>query len=94
MAIRPRFFDDIAGFAGTAFSAATGVREEIHTLIRSQINEILFSLHLVRRDEFEAVQEMASHARLAQEKAEHRLAALEARLDELEQSLTAPSSQR
>ncbi|MCX8666748.1 accessory factor UbiK family protein [Acetobacteraceae bacterium B3987] len=94
MVSRPRFLDDLTGFAGTAFSAASGLREEVHTLIRSQINEILFSLNLVRRDEFDAVQEMAARARAEQEQTAERLQALEARLDELEQALTAPSSQR
>ncbi len=93
MVSRPRFLDDLTGFAGTAFSAASGLREEVHTLIRSQINEILFSLNLVRRDEFDAVQEMAARARAEQEQTTQRLQALEARLDELEQALTTPSSQ-
>ncbi|MCX5618303.1 accessory factor UbiK family protein [Bombella sp. TMW 2.2543] len=92
MAFRPRFLDDLTGLAGTAFSAASGLREEVHTLIHSQINEILFSLNLVRRDEFDAVQEMASRARLEQEQTEQRIKALEARLDELEQTLTAPTN--
>ena len=91
MAFRPRFLDDLTGLAGTAFSAASGLREEVHTLIRSQISEVLFSLNLVRRDEFDAVQEMASRARLAQEQAEQRIKDMEARLDELEQTLTAPA---
>ncbi|CDG33493.1 hypothetical protein CO583_07585 [Parasaccharibacter sp. TMW2.1882] len=93
MVSRPRFLDDLTGLAGTAFSAASGLREEVHTLIRSQINEMLFSLNLVRRDEFEAVQEMASRTRAEQERTEQRLRELEARLDELEQALTAPPSQ-
>lgn len=93
MVSRPRFLDDLTSLAGTAFSAASGLREEVHTLIRSQINEMLFSLNLVRRDEFEAVQEMASRTRAEQERTEQRLRELEARLDELEQALTAPPSQ-
>lgn len=83
MAMRPRFFDDIAGFAGTAFSAAQGMREEVHSLMRSRIDEVLYSLDLVRRDEFDAVQEMASRARQTQTEIETRLARLEERLDHL-----------
>lgn len=94
MADRPRFFDDLTGFAGTAFSAVTGAREEVHALIRSRVDEVLYSLNLVRRDEFEAVQEMASRARLAQERSESRLTELEDRLNDLEQTLTEPSSER
>lgn len=94
MVARPRFLDDLTGLAGTAFSAASGLREEIQTLIHSQINEILFSLNLVRRDEFDAVQEMASRARQEQEQTEQRLTMLEARLNELEQFLAENTSQR
>ncbi|MXV43684.1 accessory factor UbiK family protein [Saccharibacter sp. 17.LH.SD] len=91
MVERPRFFDDISGLAGAAFSAAHGAREEINSLIRSRLDEVLQTLNLVRRDEFEAVQEMASRARQGQEKMEARLTELETRLNDLEQSLTDPA---
>lgn len=86
MVDRPRLFDDLAGAAGTAFSAFSGIREEIHALIRSRIDEVLYSLDLVRREEFEVVQEMVSRARQAQTETESRLNELEKRLGELEQS--------
>ncbi|MDF7673339.1 accessory factor UbiK family protein [Acetobacteraceae bacterium ESL0709] len=91
MVDRPRFFDDLAGAAGTAFSAFSGIREEIHALIRSRIDEVLYSLDLVRREEFEVVQEMASRARQSQEEAETRLAELENRISKLEQHQTKSS---
>ncbi|GBR46135.1 MULTISPECIES: accessory factor UbiK family protein [Neokomagataea] len=84
MSIKARFFDDIAGLAGNAFSAANGVREEIHAIVRARVDEVLNGLDLVRRDEFDAIQEMAGRARLAQEEAEARLAGLEERLARLE----------
>jgi len=87
MSDRPRFFDDIAGLAGNAFSAVTGAREELHSIIRTRVDEILGALELVRRDEFDAVQEMATRARIGQAETEARLAALESRLATLE-SLT------
>jgi len=78
---RPRFFDDLAGVAGGAFSAVSGLREEIHAMIRSRTDEILSSLDLVRREELDVVREMAAEARMAQAAAETRLAAIEKRLE-------------
>ena len=48
-------------------------------MIRARIDETIRRLELVRREEFEAVQELAANARAGQEAAEARLAALEAR---------------
>jgi BMFP domain-containing protein YqiC len=84
MSERPRFFDDMAGVAGGAFSALVGLKDEAEALVRARIDEAIRRLDLVRRDELEAVQEMAANARSAQEAAELRLAALEARLAKLE----------
>ena len=83
MADRPRFFDDLAGVAGGAFSALNGLREEIESQIRARVNETIRHLELVRKEELDAVAEMASNARAAQEAAESRLAALEARMTAL-----------
>lgn len=81
---RPRFFDDLAGVAGGAFSALHGLREEVQSMVRSRIDEVLASLDLVRREELDIVREMAAHARTGQEDAEARLATIEDRLHELE----------
>ncbi|AQS91788.1 MULTISPECIES: accessory factor UbiK family protein [Gluconobacter] len=88
MADRPRFFDDLAGLAGNAFSAVTGAREELHAIVRTRVDEILNSLDLVRRDEFDAVQEMATRARMAQDATEQRLAEIESRLAAVEELAT------
>ena len=77
---RPRFFDDLAGVAGGAISALQGVREEMESQMRARIDDAIRRLDLVRRDEFDAVAEMAANARAGQEAAEARLSALEARL--------------
>jgi BMFP domain-containing protein YqiC len=66
------------------FDLLSGIRDEIETIIRARIDETLRRLSLVKREEFEAVQEMASRARLAQAEVESRLAALESRLAALE----------
>lgn len=84
MAERAKFFDDIAGVAGGAFSALAGVGEEMGALIRTRVDEALARLALVRREEFEVVAELAAAARAGQEQAEARLAALEARLGRID----------
>lgn len=83
MTERPRLLDDLAGLAGGAVSALSGLRDEVESIIRARIDETLRRLDLVRREEFDAVAEMAARARAGQEAAEARLAALEARLDAL-----------
>ena len=84
MAERAKFFDDIAGVAGGAFSAIAGIGEELGALVRTRVDEALAKLALVRREEFEVVSELAAQARAGQEQAETRLAALEARVAALE----------
>jgi BMFP domain-containing protein YqiC len=91
MAERPRFFDDLAGVAGGAISALAGLREEIEALARARIDETIRRLDLVKREELDAVAELAANARTGQEAAEallhdalERLAALEARVVALE----------
>ncbi len=81
MTERPRFIDDLAGVAGGAFSALAGIREEAESMVRARVDEAIRKLDLVRRDDLDAVMEMAANARTGQEAAERRLAALEARLD-------------
>jgi BMFP domain-containing protein YqiC len=75
-----RLLDDLARVATGALGALTGVRDEIETRLREQVERILARMNLVRREEFDAVQAMASKAREAQEALEARVAALEARL--------------
>ncbi len=84
MAERTKFFDDIAGVAGGAFSALAGVGEELGALVRARVDEAMARLALVRREEFEVVAELAAAARAGLEQAEIRLAALEARIVALE----------
>lgn len=91
MSERPRFFDDLAGVAGGAMSALAGLREEMEALARARIDEAIRRLELVRREEFDAMAELAANARAGQEAAEaklqdllQRLAALEVRVAALE----------
>ena len=59
MQTRDRLFDDAARIAGGAVGALAGVKREIETLVRQQLERMLSSLDLVTRDEFDAVKEMA-----------------------------------
>lgn len=80
MAAENRIFEDLARVASGALGTLTGMREELETRIREQVERMLDRMNLVRREEFDAVQAMAAKARLAQEALEARVAALEARL--------------
>ncbi len=91
MGERPRFFDDLAGVAGGAISALAGLREELEAMARARVDETIRRLDLVKREELDAVAELAANARAGQEAAEarlndalQRLAALEVRLTALE----------
>ncbi len=74
---RPKFFDDIAGVAGGALSALTGLKDEMAALVRARVDEAVRRLDLVKREEFEAVAEVARRAREQAEALELRVAALE-----------------
>ena len=78
MQTRNRIFDDAAKLAGGAVGTLEGVRREIETLVRQQVERMLLKFDLVTRDEFEAVKEMAARARAEQEKLAGRLEKLEA----------------
>ncbi len=82
---RPKFFEDLAGVAGGAISALGGLRDEMEAVMRARLDEAIRKLDLVRRDELDAVTELAANARAGQEAAEAKLAAIEARLTALEQ---------
>jgi BMFP domain-containing protein YqiC len=75
-----RFFDEIARLMNDAAGVAQGVRREFDTLFRSQAERWLHDLDLVKREEFEAVKDMARLAREENEALKARLAALEAKL--------------
>jgi BMFP domain-containing protein YqiC len=78
MTERPKFFDDLAGVAGGALSALAGLREEMTSLVRARVEEAVRKLDLVKREEFEALAEVAARARMQAEALELRVAALEA----------------
>jgi BMFP domain-containing protein YqiC len=89
MTERSRFFDDLAGVAGGAVSALAGLREEAEALVRARLDEAIRRLDLVKREELEALKELAANARAGQEAAEGEIAVLRHRLAELEARVSA-----
>jgi BMFP domain-containing protein YqiC len=63
-----------------AAGVASGVRREFDTVFRNQAERILRDLDVVRREEFEAIKEMARLAREENEALKARIAALEAKV--------------
>ncbi|MBU6507428.1 MAG: accessory factor UbiK family protein [Alphaproteobacteria bacterium] len=79
MASNNRLFEDFARVAQGAAGALVGLRDELETRIKDQVDRVLSRMNLVRREEFEAVQAMAAKARREQEALTARLDALEGR---------------
>jgi len=75
-----RFFDEIGRLMNDAAGAAQGVKREVDTLWRNQAEKFLRDMDLVKREEFEAVKDMARLAREENETLKSRVAALEAKL--------------
>jgi BMFP domain-containing protein YqiC len=75
-----RIFDEMARLMNDAAGVAQGVRREFDVLFKSQAERILRDLDVVKREDFEAVKEMARIAREENETLKARVAALEAKL--------------
>ena len=75
-----RFFDEMARLMNDAAGVASGVRREFDTMFRNQADRILRDLDVVKREEFEAVKDMARLAREENETLKARIAVLEAKL--------------
>ena len=75
-----RLFDELARLMNDAAGVAQGIRREFDTLFRSQAERWLNELDLVKREELEAVKEMARLAREENEALKARITALETRL--------------
>ena len=82
-----RFFDDLAKVAGGAASTLTGLKSEIETAIRHQIQNFINDADLVKREEFDAIKAVAIKARTEQEK-------LELRLKKIEKNINTQSHQK
>ena len=68
-----RFFDELAKLATNAAGAAQGIRREIDTLVKAQVERVLNDVGVVKREDFEK-------AREENDRLHERIAVLEARL--------------
>lgn len=75
-----RFLDEIARLVNDATGAAQGVKREIDTVVKHQAERFLNDMDLVKREEFEAVKDMARLAREENDALKARIAALEEKL--------------
>lgn len=80
------FLDQMAKLMTDAAGAAQGFRADAEALFRSQAEKVLRDLHVVQREEFEAVKAMAAKALEENE-------SLAKRVGELERLLAAQGAQ-
>lgn len=79
-----RMMDEFAKLMSDAAGVAKGARREVETAVRHQFERFSGEMDLVKREEFDAVSEMASLARKNNEALKAEIAKLEARLAKLE----------
>jgi BMFP domain-containing protein YqiC len=75
-----RILDDFAKLMTDAAGAAQGLRREAETAFQAQAERFLNNMDIVKREEFEAVREMAARARDENEALKARIEALESKL--------------
>ncbi|MBL4601021.1 MAG: accessory factor UbiK family protein [Rhizobiaceae bacterium] len=85
-----RLFDEFAKLMTDAAGAAQGMKKEAETAFRAQAEKFLSDMDLVKRDDFEAVREMAANARNENESLKNQIDALEQRISSLEKPKSAP----
>jgi BMFP domain-containing protein YqiC len=91
MQSQSRFFDDLARVAAGAVGTLSGVKSEVESRLREQLERVLAGMDLVTRDEFEAVKAMAAKARAEQEDLARRVAELEGLVAAMREPETPPS---
>lgn len=74
---RHPFFDDLAQFCTQALDSAQGLGREVEDVVRAQLMKIMEPMHMVSREEFEAVREMAQRAREENARLAQKIEALE-----------------
>jgi BMFP domain-containing protein YqiC len=73
-----RIFDEIARLATDAAGAAQGVRREVETVVKTQIERLIKDMDVATREEVEVLREMVVAAREENDRLEARVKALEA----------------
>jgi len=81
-----RLFDEFAKLMTDAAGAAQGMKHEAETAFKSQAERFLSDMDLVKRDDFDAVQEMASRARYENDALKTQIESLEKRITALEKA--------
>ncbi|MEM6711254.1 MAG: accessory factor UbiK family protein [Pseudomonadota bacterium] len=77
-----RLFDDLGRLMTDAAGLADGVRREVETIARAQMERVMATMDLAREDDVETLRDMIATQRAANEALEARVAALEAQLAE------------
>jgi BMFP domain-containing protein YqiC len=80
MTNRSNIVDEFARLVTDAAGMAAGMRREVDTVVRTQLERLLASMDAVNREEFEAVKEMAARARDENDRLAARIAELESKL--------------
>ena len=75
-----RIMDEFAKLMNDAAGVAQGVKREVETAVRSQMERFLGDMDIVQREEFEAVRDMAVKAREENDALRQNVEALEAQL--------------
>ncbi len=78
---RGPIFEDLAKLMNDAAGMAGGVRREIETVVKTQLERLLSTMDVVTREEFEAVRDMAAMARDENDRLAARIAELETKLN-------------
>ncbi|WP_044562026.1 accessory factor UbiK family protein [Azospirillum sp. B4] len=81
MQVDNKVLDDLARVAGGAMGAVAGLKNEVEGQVRQRLERVLGGLDMVRRDEFEAVKEMAARARAQEDEITRLMALQQALLD-------------
>jgi BMFP domain-containing protein YqiC len=79
-----RIFDEIARLATDAAGAAQGVKREVETVVRSQVERLIRDMDVASREEVDVLREMVAAAREENERLSARLKALEDRQNSAE----------
>jgi BMFP domain-containing protein YqiC len=75
-----RFLDDLARLMTDAAGAAQGVRREVETVFKGQIERLLQDMNVATREEVDVLRDMVVAAREENERLAIRMRALEGRL--------------
>jgi BMFP domain-containing protein YqiC len=79
-----RLLDDLARLMTDAAGAAQGMRREVETVFKGQVERLLQDMNLANREEVEVLRDMVVKAREENEQLAQRMKALEERLERLE----------